>query len=480
MVKRIQCVLKRVLTATCFVLIPALGHSATYYASTTGSDNNTCTQAQNSSTPKRTINATLNCLGTAAGAGAGHTVQVAPGTYNETIYYNLPGGTSWSAPFTLKATAIGTVTLRPPVGAESCITIARPTSKYAIISGFVCDGVNVSYDGIKITDSSSGAASFIRLQNIEVKNAKRQGIFVIRSTDNQLLRLTVHDNGRADNLDNGIYIGEAAHRTLIADSLFYNNHAYGIHLYSSTTLPDGCIVRNNRVSTNGTGGLVLWATNTLAYNNLVYNNHTAAGNLLGSPKSGIRVGSAANGVKLYNNTVYGQKATSDDIGIEVASGALNTMVKNNIAYNNARGIANSGTGTTLAANLTTDPKFVNATAANFTLQAGSPAIDAGVTLSAVPNDYARVSRPQGPAYDIGGYEFVSASAVFDFALANGGSQSVTQGASAINTITATLLSGSAQAVSFSASGLPTGATAAFSPMTCSPGCSTTLTLTTTP
>ena len=172
MVKRIQGVLKRVLTATCFVLIPALGHSATYYASTTGSDNNTCTQAQNSSTPKRTINAALNCLGTAAGAGAGHTVQVAPGTYNETIYYNLPGGTSWSAPFTLKATAIGTVTLRPPVGAESCITIARPASKYAILSGFVCDGVNVSYDGIKITDSSSGAASFIRIQDSEVKNAK--------------------------------------------------------------------------------------------------------------------------------------------------------------------------------------------------------------------------------------------------------------------------------------------------------------------
>src|SRR5947208_2580033 len=158
------------------VLGAQVGEAATYYVATAGSDSNTCVQAQSPSTPKQTINAALNCLGTAAGAGAGHTVQVAPGTYTETIDNNLPGGTSWSAPFTLKATAIGTVTLRPPVGAEGCITIARPTSKYAIISGFVCDGVNVSYDGIKITDSSSGAASFIRLQNIEVKNAKRQEI----------------------------------------------------------------------------------------------------------------------------------------------------------------------------------------------------------------------------------------------------------------------------------------------------------------
>ncbi len=54
--------------------------AATYYVATTGSDSNTCMQAQGPSTPKRTINAALNCLGTATGAGAGHTVQVAAGT----------------------------------------------------------------------------------------------------------------------------------------------------------------------------------------------------------------------------------------------------------------------------------------------------------------------------------------------------------------------------------------------------------------
>src|SRR6266568_2449772 len=150
MVKKVQCFLKRLLIATCFVIVPALAHSTTYYANVTGSDNNTCTQAQNSSTPKRTINAALNCLGTAAGAGAGHTVQVAPGTYVEAINNNLPGGTSWSAPFTLKATTIGTVTLQPPPGALRCMLIARATSQYAIISGIVCDGVNTSSDGIKI------------------------------------------------------------------------------------------------------------------------------------------------------------------------------------------------------------------------------------------------------------------------------------------------------------------------------------------
>src|SRR5262249_38167435 len=51
---------------------------------------------------------------------------------------------------------------------------------------------------------------------------------------------------------------------------------------------------------------------------------------------------------------------------------------------------------------------------------------------------------------------------FNFSLANSGNQSVTAGSSITNSIAATLASGSAQAIAFSASGLPTGATASFS------------------
>src|SRR2546427_7843677 len=45
-------------------------------------------------------------------------------------------------------------------------------------------------------------------------------------------------------------------------------------------------------------------------------------------------------------------------------------------------------------------------------------------------------------------------------------------------VTATQVSATAQFVSFSASGLPTGATASFAPGSCSPTCSSTVTLTT--
>ncbi len=363
--------------------------------------------------------------------------------------------------------------------AARCLLIAAAGSQYALINGLVCNGINISSEGIKITDSSYGVASFIRLQDVEIKNAKHHGIAVTRSTDNEFIRITAHDNGTTDDTDNGIYIGEASHRTLIADSTFYNNHAAGIQVYSTTTPPDGCIVRNNRSYTNGTSGLVLSATNTLAYNNVIYNNHTAAGNLLGSARSGLKVSGSSTGVKLYNNTVYGQKANSSDKGIEVSSGAANTEVKDNIAYNNAQNLSNSGTNTLLANNLTTDPKFIDASNTNFHLQSTSPAIDAGATLVNVPTDYDGNPRPQGAVYDIGAYEFGSGAAAFAFAFSNGGNQAVTRGASVSIPLTTTLVSGTAQALAFTAAGLPSSEViTSFAPASCLPPCTTTLTLST--
>ena len=69
----------------------------------------------------------------------------------------------------------------------------------------------------------------------------------------------------------------------------------------------------------------------------------------------------------------------------------------------------SGTATILSNNLTTDPQFVDATLYDFRLLVTSPAIDTGVTLSEVTNDYANVSRPQGAGYDIGAYEYTGST-----------------------------------------------------------------------
>ncbi len=50
--------------------------------------------------------------------------------------------------------------------------------------------------------------------------------------------------------------------------------------------------------------------------------------------------------------------------------------------------------------------FVDPANNNYQLKPGSPAIDKGTALTAVPADILGVTRPQGAGYDIGCYEAV--------------------------------------------------------------------------
>ncbi len=53
-----------------------------------------------------------------------------------------------------------------------------------------------------------------------------------------------------------------------------------------------------------------------------------------------------------------------------------------------------------------NPQFVNPGAGDFHLQANSPAIDAGLALASVTDDFDGFPRPRGPGYDIGAHEYL--------------------------------------------------------------------------
>ena len=75
-------------SATTQVPLPSSG--TTYYISPSGSDSNSCTTAQNISTPKQTVQSGLSCL------GQGTTLVLRDGTYsgNSNAFQNLPNGLS--------------------------------------------------------------------------------------------------------------------------------------------------------------------------------------------------------------------------------------------------------------------------------------------------------------------------------------------------------------------------------------------------
>jgi len=123
-----------------------------------------------------------------------------------------------------------------------------------------------------------------------------------------------------------------------------------------------------------------------------------------------------------------------------------------------------------------DPLLVNPNAGDYQLQAGSPAIDAMPTALAPPTDLLGTARPQGSCADIGPYEFMTS---FDFSLSNSGRVTVVQGGSGSNMITTTLLGGSTEPVSLSCmSGIPSGASCSFIPVSADPTFQSTLTITT--
>ena len=209
-------------------------------------------------------------------------------------------------------------------------------------------------------------------------------------------RNVVHDVGRYasgehgctpsnaywQNHDHGVYQGEGDH-LLVRNNVFYDlTHGWAIQRYDgSGTVVNGLTIVNNTfvgANPNKVGQIIIATatTNLLIANNIFYQPNTA--------------------------------------GIWLDAGGVTGTVTHNLTYGGdvlySPGISLSallGTGLNLVTNvLNADPLLVNVTGADFHLLAGSPAVDAGMPLSIVSDDFDGTSRPQGGGYDIGAFELI--------------------------------------------------------------------------
>jgi parallel beta-helix repeat protein len=351
-----------------------------------------------------TIAAALAAIGTTPGAGADDIVEVYNGTYLEGILNTLPSGTSWAHPFTLRVAAGNAATIRNT--GENNIRVYEPTSLafFSIIDGFILDGQNLTSDQVSFSAADS-APSSICIQNCELINTDSENAIYVAAFAKDIQIKANHIHGgdfvtAANNAGRNHAIYFTGSESIIEDNHIHDIPGFGIHQYSQEhPLPSNNIVRRNivhdfaKLSTVGSGILITSGTGTKCYQNLVYDGQGL------SSDGGIGISVVGSGNQAYNNTVY----DCSWIGID-AQGSRSAVIKNNIAYGNGQDTdftGANGLGAPVALDqsnnlIGVDPLFTNPGGEDFTLQAGSPAIDIGTPIDGLAYT--------GAAPDAGAYE----------------------------------------------------------------------------
>jgi hypothetical protein len=242
---------------------------------------------------------------------------------------------------------------QPSSGSGSCSIRCSDDSCSYIENSAIWADVGPSYGTIE-----GNLIYNINQQNIDRTYQPGHGIHIEANTQGWLVKNNViHDVGLSCIYHNP---NAAGYNTITDSSYYYNNTCYNF----------------------GTFGLYIWSGHAVFENNIVYGG--------------------------YNDPVDLEPAALSQGGVTLDYNNYNTgtAVKFNYgsSYYNFTDWQNHCNCDAHSVNA--DAQFVSSSPPyNFHLQPGSPAIDAGTTLSVVPVDYDGITRPQLLAYDIGAYEF---------------------------------------------------------------------------
>jgi hypothetical protein len=418
--------MKKLFIALFSILLWASSAQAVYYVGKLGSTGNpgnnanNCTAAQNPATPKLTITNMLdNCFTYGVGSAANQVVEVSAGTYDEDLSRgeSWPRGSSWSAPFILRAKPGDAVTIRPSSGPGTSGTyFYGAEAHYIEVRGFKYDGINRPTFLITIY------APNIRIVGNEFVNVNGYG-FIGSGAPSAGSAISVGGDGHHVEIQNNkfidpnstygptsegcrevcfgypMYIG--AQNPLVEGNEYAHYALWGVHLYPG---PSNGIVRNNIFRNGGWsnvcpndprcgdrtqgvtpgGVLASGSPGHLIYNNIIHDIPNGEGiNLYWD-----------GGSQVYNNTIYNMG------GVGIVSGnSAGNIVRNNIVYNVTEPVdgdfysytspdtttysnnlcARSGRGCAVVGN----PGFVDPANGDFRLASNSPAIGIGADLSSV-------------------------------------------------------------------------------------------------
>jgi len=361
--------------AAAVLMLPAFAQAATYYLSPTGSDANPGTYTQ----PFRTV-----AKGVQA-AKPGDTLILKDGTYPDE-----GGNTGWLVWISKAGTASSWITMKAEHKWGAILDCQKQCSGYLYFD--------------------SGAA-YWRIEDLVVQNTLANAIHM-NSTP------AAHDLIFKGNLIRnvggyytssqigicGVYAGPGQYNLVFDGNVFHDigrtgpadmmAHDHGLYLHSSNTT-----IINNLFYSLAAG----WGVQTASGFSGVIENNTFAFPM--STQVGQLMLWDTNGdVMIRNNIFYEPASTAITT---YAFSPKSCTIDHNIIFGPSTVI--SGSGCSVSSNYFIDPKLSNAASYDFSLTAGSPAIDKGVTLSGVTSDFDGTPRPQGAAYDIGAYEYISGS-----------------------------------------------------------------------
>jgi parallel beta-helix repeat protein len=419
-----------------FASLVSFAPAATFYVSTQGNDGQPGTLQQ----PWATLQHAVDTI------APGDTIMVEAGTYAGCRIGNSGGD---KAPKVLRSAAGAQVLVNRP-GPQNRHNSIIEVENFSltmtdwIISGFeVANSPKYGID-VRVTER-------ITVQNNHVHNSALTGIFTAFSN-----HVLIQNNQTDHNGEHGIYQSNSSVYPTIRGNRSHDNASAGIHMNGDISQQPGngliqfATVEDNVIWENGlSGGSGIncdGVDDSIFRNNLLYNNHASGISLYAIDGAH---GSSNN--KVYNNTIVMAPNARFVVNIPDDGGGkappVGNVVENNILYtpdsfhgsilvagpsvpgfhsdynvvvnhfsddggNSSISIAKwQALGYDLHSIVSAPAQlFVDAAHQNYQLKTGSPAINAGATLLNVPTDILGVTRPQGPAYDIGCYEAkVSAS-----------------------------------------------------------------------
>lgn len=324
-----------------------------------------------------------------------------------------------------------------------------------IVDGFILTNGN----GVGGTLNKSGGAAVVRnkmvIQNSVIQNstALDGAGGGLNMTGGTVKNSWIYKNTQTTNANGGggIYINTASgNETIIENCTIEGNSSTirggGLNVQGAGfTKMIGLKVFNN-IAEGKQGGAMYQnsATNSMI-NSLIYNNTGTnaiqlRGSLLNSTivnnVGGVYMGESTAAIEFSNNIIWGCITETGGTSATSLTGANNPkftvhnnatynpiantswIIENNIQFssNNSNGdVENPAAGTvgsgpkftkvsTFKGIASADEEILILDSVNWSLQLGSPCIDAGKTLAAVTTDILGLTRPQGTAYEIGAYE----------------------------------------------------------------------------